>query len=153
DRPHLRRRHPALRPARFRRSWVPHQGNARARHAALPVQRLRRADRSRPAPRRRGRSRNGAAATSKINDVTRRELLRRNGATDAEVEFLLEERVELNAMASDDLVEMVESKLEACGLEKVVPDDDLLGKTYKEFHRSNELREKFEEMAEDFEET
>jgi hypothetical protein len=56
-------------------------------------------------------------------------------------------------MASDDLVEMVERKLKAYGLEKVVPDDGLLGKTYKEFHRSNELREKFEELEEEFEET
>src|SRR5262249_3826276 len=93
------------------------------------------------------------AATSKVDDEKRREQLKRNGATDAEVEFLLEERVELNAMPSDDLIEMVESKLEACGLEKVVPDDGLLGKTYKEFHRSNELREKFEELEEEFEET
>ena len=37
------------------------------------------------------------------------------------------ERVELNAMTSDALIAMIERKLQAYGLEKVVPDDDLLG--------------------------
>ena len=32
--------------------------------------------------------------------------LRENGATEAEIEFLLEQRVELNAFASDELVEL-----------------------------------------------
>ena len=50
-------------------------------------------------------------------------------------------------MASDALIEMIERKLEDYGLEKVVPDDETLAKTYRAFHRSDELREKFTEMA------
>ncbi len=45
---------------------------------------------------------------------------------------------------------MIERKLKDYGLEKVVPDDDLLAETYRAFHHSKELREKFEEMEEEF---
>ena len=72
---------------------------------------------------------------------------------DAEIEILLRERVELNAMVSDALIAMIERKLKAHGLRKVVPDDDLLAEAYQAFHRSNELREKFEEMESEFEES
>ena len=47
--------------------------------------------------------------------------LAENGASDAEIDILLNERVELNAMTSDALIAMIERKLEAYGLEKVVP--------------------------------
>jgi hypothetical protein len=47
---------------------------------------------------------------------------------------------------------MIERKLEGYGLEKVIPDDDLLADTYRAFHRSQQLREKFEEMKSKFEE-
>jgi hypothetical protein len=87
-----------------------------------------------------------AAATKTTPDVLRAQLAG-NGADDAEIEILLNERVELNAMASDALIEMIERKLEDYGLEKVVPDDETLAKTYRAFHRSDELREKFTEMA------
>jgi hypothetical protein len=36
------------------------------------------------------------------------------------------------------------------GLEKVVPDDDLLAETYRAFHRSQRLRERFKEMEQQF---
>jgi hypothetical protein len=55
-------------------------------------------------------------------------------------------------MTSDALVEMIERKLEDYGLEKVIPDDDLLTRTYRGIHRSQQLREKFEEMQSKFEE-
>ena len=45
---------------------------------------------------------------------------------------------------------MIERKLKAYGLEKVVPDEDLLAATYRAFHRSHGLRERFEEMARQF---
>ena len=51
------------------------------------------------------------------------------------------------------LIAMIERKLKDYGLKKVIPDDDLLGEAYQEFHRSNELREKFEEMESEFEES
>ena len=54
-------------------------------------------------------------------------------------------------MTSDALIAMIERKLKAYGLKKVVPDDDLLGEAYRAFHRSNELREQFEELESEFE--
>ena len=62
------------------------------------------------------------AAASKIDKRTLRKQLAENGARPAEIEILLNERVELNAMSSGDLVAMIERKLNAYGLKKVVPD-------------------------------
>jgi DNA topoisomerase VI subunit B len=68
--------------------------------------------------------------------------LRINGATEAEIEFLLEgpegvgRRVELNAMTSDQFIAFVERKLEEHGVAKVVPNTDLLAETYTAFRRS-----------------
>jgi hypothetical protein len=45
---------------------------------------------------------------------------------------------------------MIERKLEAYGLEKVVPDEDLLAETYRAFHPSQRLRERFEAMERQF---
>ena len=92
-----------------------------------------------------------AAATKTSTDILRAQLAE-NGATEAEIGILLNERVELNAMASDALIEMIERKLKDYGLEKVVPEDDLLAETYRAFHHSQQLSEKFEEMEEEFEE-
>ena len=69
-----------------------------------------------------------------------REQLAENGASDAEIAFMVNDRVELNAMSSDALVAMIERKLNAYGLEKVVPDDDTLAEAYRAFHRSRGLR-------------
>ncbi|GAB6144204.1 hypothetical protein JCM12294_16420 [Desulfocicer niacini] len=41
------------------------------------------------------------------------------------------ERVELNAMTSGQFVELIESKLEAHGVKKVIPDDNILRDTYR----------------------
>jgi hypothetical protein len=97
-----------------------------------------------------GLEREPAAATKTRRSILR-EQLAENGATDAEIEILLTDRVELNAMASDDLIEMIERKLKEHGLEKVVPDDKLLEETYCAFHYSNELCEVFEKAQEEFE--
>ena len=48
--------------------------------------------------------------------------LRAHGATDEEIEFLKEERVELNAMTSRQMVDFIEAKLTMHGIAKVVPD-------------------------------
>ena len=93
------------------------------------------------------------AAATKIRDGNLREQLAENGATSAEIAILLSERVELNAMTSDALITMIERKLRECGLKKVVPDDDLLAEAYRAFHRSNELKEQFEELESEFEES
>jgi hypothetical protein len=76
--------------------------------------------------------------------------LAKDGATGAEIGILLNDRVELNAMTSDALVEMIERKLKAYGLKKAMPDDKTLDEAYRAFHRSQGLREKFDEMVEDF---
>jgi hypothetical protein len=86
-----------------------------------------------------------AAATKTSEDILR-EQLARNGATNAEIDILIDERVELNAMASDDLIEMIERKLKDYGLKKVIPSDEVLAEAYREFHRSDELREEFEDL-------
>jgi hypothetical protein len=93
------------------------------------------------------------AAATKTSAGILREQLAENGAADAEIAILLTERVELNAMASDDLIAMIERKLKDYGLKKVIPDDDVLAEAYRAFHRSQELREEFEEMESEFEET
>jgi hypothetical protein len=94
-----------------------------------------------------------AARSNTREDILSRQL-RRNGASEAEAAILLNERVELNAMASDALVEMIERKLQAYGLKKVVPDDDrLLGEVYQAFHRSQQLRKEFKKLDEGFKET
>jgi hypothetical protein len=99
-----------------------------------------------------GLEREPAAASRTTGDILRAQLAE-NGATDAEIAILLSERVELNAMASDALIAMIERKLKAYGLKKVIPDDGLLGKAYQAFHHSQQLREKFEEIEDGFEET
>jgi hypothetical protein len=91
------------------------------------------------------------AAATRINADILRAQLADNGATAAEIAILLSERVELNAMTSDALIEMIEGKLQAYGLKKVVPDDDLLGRAYRAFHHSQQLLEKFEEIKDEFE--
>jgi hypothetical protein len=96
------------------------------------------------------------AAATKVSADIRRGQLAENGATDAEIAILLGERVELNAMPSDALIAMIERKLkalEAYGLEKVIPDDDVLGEAYQAFHRSQQLRVKFQKMEDEFEDT
>ena len=93
------------------------------------------------------------AAATKTGEANLRYQLAENGATNAEIEILLHERVELNAMTSDALIRMIERKLKKHGIKKVVPDDKLLGEVYRAFHRSNELRKEFEELESDFEES
>jgi hypothetical protein len=98
-----------------------------------------------------GLEREPAAASRTSPDILRAQLAG-NGAMDAEIAILLTERVELNAMTSDALIEMIERKLKDYGLEKVIPVGDLLAETYRGFHRSQQLRKKFEEMQRKFEE-
>ena len=81
-----------------------------------------------------------------------REQLAENGATEAEIDILMNERIELNATTSDALIAMIERELKAYGVKKVIPDDDLLAETYRAFHRSEALRERFEEMEAQFDE-
>jgi len=92
------------------------------------------------------------AAATKTRESILCDQLAENGASGQEIEILLHERVELNAMTSDALVAMIERKLKKYGLKKVIPDDDLLAEAYREFHRSMKLREKFDEVEKEFDE-
>jgi hypothetical protein len=96
-----------------------------------------------------GLEREPAAATKTTPDMLRDQLTE-NGASEAEIAILLHERVELNAMTSGALVAMIERKLNEYGLEKVIPDDALLADAYRAFHRSHELRKRFEKLEKEF---
>ncbi len=99
-----------------------------------------------------GLGREPAAATKTKPDILS-EQLAENGATDAEIAILLDDRVELNALTSDQLIGMIDRKLKAHGIKKVVPDDELLAEAYLAFHASNELREMYEEAEGKFKAT
>lgn len=90
------------------------------------------------------------AAATKIGQHILRNQLVENGATDAEIKILLHERVELNALASDALIEMIECKLKDSGIKKVIPGDALLDKAYRAFHHGKQLRKLFEKTEKQF---
>jgi hypothetical protein len=91
------------------------------------------------------------AAATKTGQLKLREQLANNGATEDEINILVSDRVELNAMTSDALVAMIERKFNEYGLRKVVPDDKVLKDTYRAFDRSRQLAEKFKQIEEEFE--
>jgi hypothetical protein len=67
--------------------------------------------------------------------------LRGNGATPDEIEFLLEQRVELNAFPSDELVAFIRRKLDGCEIKKIVPPNKRLAETYQLFVRGSRIEE------------
>jgi hypothetical protein len=71
--------------------------------------------------------------------------LQENGATPEEIEFLLEQRVELNAFASDELIEWIEGKLEAHGVAKVVPEEAALTAAYARMRRQALVQDRINE--------
>ena len=75
--------------------------------------------------------------------------LRENGATDDEIEFLLKDRVELNAFASDELVSWVESKLDEHGTKKVIPDADEIDGAYRRVWKQAVVHRRIEEFLKD----
>jgi hypothetical protein len=52
--------------------------------------------------------------------------LERHGATAKEIDFLRDQRVELNAMTSRELLDFIEAGLDEHGVTKTVPDDNIL---------------------------
>jgi DNA topoisomerase VI subunit B len=86
------------------------------------------------------------AAKEKGSREARAKNMRRNGATEEEIDFLLDRRVELNAMTSRQLVQMVESKLIAHGVGKVIPADDVLAKTYESFVTSKKIKKTIDDV-------
>jgi DNA topoisomerase VI subunit B len=66
--------------------------------------------------------------------------LKLNGASIEEIDFLLDRRVELNALTSQQLVDLVEEKLTEHGVRKIIPPDDVLAKAYESFLTSKEIK-------------
>ena len=76
--------------------------------------------------------------------------LRRHGATRQEVDILSGgQRVELNALASDELVALIERKLAKNGIAKVIPDDATLADAYRRIRRQAAIQEKIDELVEE----
>ena len=67
--------------------------------------------------------------------------LQENGASAAEIEFLLEKRVELNAFASDELIAWLEGKLLEHSVAKVIPDAAVLADAYARMRRQALVQE------------
>jgi len=82
--------------------------------------------------------------------VDPRENLRRCGAKPEECAFLVQrrldahhwegERVELNAMDSQQFLDWLTQQLQAVGVHKVVPDDETLGRAYQYYHQAATLQ-------------
>lgn len=96
-----------------------------------------------------GLEREPAAATKTATPLLRKQLAA-NGATPEEIDILLTERVELNALGSDAFIALIERGLDAYGLQKVIPAGVVLAETYRAFRRSEALRDKFEEVEAEF---
>jgi hypothetical protein len=71
-----------------------------------------------------------------------------SGATEEEIQFLKDRRVELNAFTSDKLIEWIEGKLEEHGVQKIIPGYQTLAEEYRRQHQSAYLRRHFEELLE-----
>ncbi len=76
------------------------------------------------------------------------ERLSQAGLDQAAIDFLREQRVELNAMTSRQLVDFVETKLKQHGIGKVIPGAETLARTYQIFAASDRLSEAFDELKE-----
>jgi len=72
--------------------------------------------------------------------------LRENGATPDEAAFLADERVELNAFASDQFIEWLEAKLEENGAEKVIPDAETLEAAWRRVRMRHAVNKKIGEV-------
>ena len=77
--------------------------------------------------------------------------LRQNGATSEEVAFLLDRRVELNALASDALVSLIERKLAKHNIKKVIPDKETLADIYRAAVQAERVEEAVQNALEEVE--
>jgi hypothetical protein len=77
----------------------------------------------------------------KVSHSAIRDRLRINGATEAEIRFLLNERrVELNSMTSRQFVDFLATKLAEHGVGKVIPKAEALADAYRLFARGARAR-------------
>ena len=72
----------------------------------------------------------------------------RRSLTGEEIAFLVDQRVELNAFASDEFIEWVEGKLDEQGVEKVVPDEDTLEIAYRRAVEAEYIQEHTKKILE-----
>ena len=88
--------------------------------------------------------------------------LRECGATEDECDYLVKEgrwrsyhgqRVELNAMDSAQFIEWLELRLEKAGVEKVIPDAEILATAYRRAVRRARVQQKIDEILEEDEES
>jgi hypothetical protein len=63
------------------------------------------------------------------------------------IEFLRQDRVELNAMTSPQFIEFVERELQEHNIKKVIPGEDTLKAAYQMFVDNKALRNEFEDMC------
>jgi hypothetical protein len=76
--------------------------------------------------------------------------LRRHGATEEEIQFLMRRRVELNAFPSADLIAWIERKLVENGVAKVIPDDSILEQAYRRMRRQAAVQARIDEVLAEF---
>jgi DNA topoisomerase VI subunit B len=76
-----------------------------------------------------------------------RKNLRRNGATEEEITFLVDgrQRVEINAVPTPALVEMIEAAFQKHGVTKIVPEEDILAQYFKEQFEYRKAQEAIED--------
>jgi hypothetical protein len=94
----------------------------------------------------------GGLAPEAYKSAISDERLAQAGVGDEAIDFLRNQRVELNAMTSRQLVDFVEHKLKQHGIGKLIPDDGTLADTYRLFVKSDRLFEAFNEIEEESEE-
>ncbi len=76
--------------------------------------------------------------------------LKARGATPEEIDFLIGgQRVELNALPSDQFIEWLETKIEAAGVKKVVPTTEMLGVAYRRAATIHYINEQIEDIADE----
>ena len=92
-----------------------------------------------------------AAASSKSDSNAIRARLKGAGATNEECEFLVKQRVELNAMTSEQFIGFVKRKLSEHGVEKVVPPKEELDRAYRLLRHGLRLEEAFDQLTEPIE--
>jgi hypothetical protein len=95
----------------------------------------------------------------KGNKATLMASLRKNGASEEEIAFMFADfdrpdslrslrRVELNAMSSPQFIDFVERKLRENGVEKIVPDEDMLAEAYVGTERGRRLEKAIKNLDE-----
>jgi hypothetical protein len=82
------------------------------------------------------------------SEPQRRHNMLMNGASNEEANFLLQRRVELNALPSDRLVEWIERKLDQNGVKKIVPSEKQLVEFYRLAIESRILTELISDLHE-----